>query len=82
MSNVMKGTSINQKLNKTLYQHSLIIIYKSFLRPHLDYGDIIYDQSNSESFTQKIERIQYKPTLAITGPVSELGTVNCNCAVS
>ena len=30
--------------------------------PHLDYGDIIYDQPNNE----KIDRIQYNATLAIT----------------
>ena len=39
------------------------------MRPHLDYGDIIYDQLNNESFTQKIERIQYNPTHAITGAI-------------
>ena len=25
------------------------------MTPHLDYGDISYDQLNNESFTQKIE---------------------------
>ena len=45
------------------------MIYKSFLRPHLDYGDVIYDQLNNERFTRKIERIQYKAALAITGPI-------------
>ena len=39
------------------------------MRPHLDYGDIIYDQPNNESFTQKIERIQYSAALAITGVI-------------
>ena len=37
------------------------------MRPHVDYGDIIYDKSNSETFTQKIERIHYNAALAITG---------------
>ena len=69
MSKAMKGIDVIQKLNKTLPRHSLITVYKSFVRPHLDYGDIIYDQPNNETFTQKIERIQYNAALAITGAI-------------
>ena len=69
MSKAMKGIGIIQKLNKTLSHHSLITIYKSFVRPHLNYGDIIDDQPNNESFTQKIERIQCKAALTITGAI-------------
>ena len=58
MSKAMKGKGIIRKLNKALPQHSLITIYKSFVRPHLDYGDIIYDQPNKESLNQKTEIIQ------------------------
>ena len=54
----MKGIGIIRKLNKALPQHSFITIYKLFLRPHLDYGDIIYDQPNKESLNQKTEIIQ------------------------
>ena len=39
------------------------------MRPHLDYGDVIYDQTNNECFTQKIERIQYNTVLVITGVI-------------
>lgn len=46
---------------------SLLIIYKAFVRPHLDYGDIIYDNPGNDSFTQKLESIQYNACLAITG---------------
>ena len=60
------------KLSKNLPKHSLVTIYKSFVRPHLDYGDIIYDQPNNESFTQKIERIQYTAALTITGTIKEI----------
>ena len=42
---------------------SLITIYKSSARPHLDYGDIIYDQTFNESFHQRIESIQYNAAL-------------------
>ena len=31
----------------------------------MDYGDVIYDQPNNDSFTDKIERLQYKTCLAI-----------------
>ena len=71
MSKAMKGKGVIQKLNKTLSSYSLILIYKSYVRTHLDYVDIIYDQPNNESFTQKIERIPYKAVLAITGAISE-----------
>ena len=69
MSKALKGIGIIKKLSKSLPRHSLVTIYKSFVRPHLDYGDIIYDQPNNESFTQKIERIQYNAALAITGAI-------------
>ena len=49
----MKGIGIIKKLSKTLPWHALITIYKSFVRPHLDYGDIIYDQPNNESLKWK-----------------------------
>ena len=32
----------------------------------MDYGDVIYDQPNNDSFTDKIEQLQYKACLAIT----------------
>ena len=69
MSKAMKGIGIIKKLSKTLSWHALITIDKSFVRPHLDYGDVIYDQPNNESFNQKTERIQYSTSLAITGVI-------------
>ena len=48
---------------------SLVTIYKSFIRPHLDYGDIMYDQAHTASFHQKIESAQYNSALAITGAI-------------
>ena len=41
ISKAMKGIGIIKKFNKTLLWHSLVIIYTAFVRPHLDYGDII-----------------------------------------
>ena len=35
----------------------------------IDYGDTIYDQPQNESFCEKIESVQYKATLSITGAI-------------
>ena len=58
-----------RKLQDILPGTSLITIFKSFIKPHLDYGDIIYDRVYNTSFHQNIESIQYNPTLAIVGAV-------------
>ena len=46
-----------KKLNVTLPRSSLLTIYKSFIRPHLDYGNVIYDQSNNNRLSEKTESI-------------------------
>ena len=65
----IKGLNVIRKLNHTLPRKTLITIYKSFIRPHLDYGDVIYDQPSNKSFANKIESIQYNCALAITGAI-------------
>ena len=30
-------------------------IYKAFVRPHLDHGDVIYDEAYNGAFHQKLE---------------------------
>ena len=45
-------------LSGNLPHDALLRIYKSFIRSHLDYGDIIYDQPGNKSFKNKIENIQ------------------------
>ena len=40
---VNKTIGLLRKLQDTLPRTSLITIFKSFIRPHLDYGHIIYD---------------------------------------
>ena len=44
-------------------------IYKAFLRPLIDYINIIYDQPQIESFCETQESVQYKVVLAITGSI-------------
>ena len=48
-----KTIGVLRKLQSVLPRALLITIYKSFIRPHLDYGDIIYDQTSNMSFQQK-----------------------------
>ena len=77
MSKAMKGIGVIQKLNKTLPRHSLITIYKSFVRPHLGYGDIIYDHRNNESSAQKLEEFNTKLALQLQVPSKEHLRVSC-----
>ena len=58
-----------KKLSIHLPREALLRIYKSFVRPNLDYGDIIFDKPNNESFKSRIESIQYKACVAITGAI-------------
>ena len=69
ISKAMKKISIIKKLSNALPRKSLIRIYKSFVRPHLDYSNLIYDQPNNESFCQQIESVQYNASLAVTGAI-------------
>ena len=64
---VNKTTSVIRKFHKFSPRKSLLTIHKSFIRPHLDYSDIIYDQSYNGSFHQRLESLKYNTALAITG---------------
>ena len=52
-----KGIGIICKLNNILPSHPLFTIYRSFVRPHLDNGDVIYDQAENESVNSKTEQL-------------------------
>ena len=58
-SKASKGIGVIKKLHYVLPRHSLLTIYNSFIRPHLNYGDIIYDQPNNQAFSNKLEVVQY-----------------------
>ena len=64
-----KGIGVICKLAHVLPRQSLIIIYKYFVWPYLDYGDIIYDDPNNGSFCNLNERVQYNAAFAITGAI-------------
>ena len=52
MIGLIKRFSVNVPRN------ALLTIYKSFIRPHLDYGYVLYDKPNNENFQNKIEQVQ------------------------
>ena len=53
-----------KKLSLTLSRNSLLTIYKTFVRPILDYAD--NDKPLTESFKDKLEMVQYNAALVIT----------------
>ena len=69
LNKVNKTIGLLRKLQNTLPRPSLLTIYKSFIRPHLDYGNVMYDQAYNVSFQQKVESIQYNAAVAITGAI-------------
>ena len=64
-----KSIGLIRKLRNFLPWPSLLQIYKSFVRPHLDYSDIICDKAFIEYFQKKLNSIQYNAALAITGAI-------------
>ena len=43
LNKVKKTIGLLRKFQQILLRQSLITIYKSFIWPHLDYGNIVYD---------------------------------------
>ena len=57
-------------LSKYVSRDVLDQIYKLYVRPHLDYSDIIYHKYDLEfklDFTKKLESTQYSAALAVSG---------------
>ena len=63
------GVNLTRKLNLLLPRSSLLTVDKCLIRPRLDYGDVICDQPNLSSLTNKIESVQYNAALAIMGAI-------------
>ena len=59
LNKVNENMELLRKLQNILSRGQLLTIYKSYIRPCLDYGDVIYDQYYNNSFHQKLEPIQY-----------------------
>ena len=58
-----------KRLSVNLPQNAVLTINKSFIRPHLDHGDILYDKPNNENFWNKTEKVQYGAYLGVTGAI-------------
>ena len=57
-------------LSKYVARDVLDQIYKLYVGPHLDYGDIIYHKYDPEfklDFTKRLESTQYSAALAVSG---------------
>ena len=50
LNKIKKKIGLLRKFQQILPRQSIITIYKLFIRPHLDYGDIVYDRAFNESF--------------------------------
>ena len=71
-----KLIEVIKKLSVNLPRDELLRIYRSFIRPHLNYGDVIYGNPNNETSKNEIENIQYKTCTAITGAIHETSGEN------
>ena len=71
---VSKTINLLRKFKSCLPRSSLTTIYTSFERPHLDYGDVIFDKSYNTSFQQRLESLQDKVPIAIIGAIKGSST--------
>ena len=61
-----KGLSLLKYLSKYVSRKTLDLSYKLYVRPHLDYGDVIYHNQREDLMTL-VEQVQYKAALIVTG---------------
>ena len=66
-SNKMIGLIRRSSLN--VPHNALLTIYQSFMKPHLDDGDILYDKPSNDNFENKMEKVQYRACVEITGGI-------------
>ena len=65
-----RGIGIIRFLSKYVARDVLDQIYKLYVRPHIDYGDIIYHKYDLEfklDCTKRLESTQYSAALAVSG---------------
>ncbi len=77
ISKTRKGIGLLKCLSKYLPRHTLNELFKLYVRPHLDYGDVIYHipakvcefSGNTilPNLMEKLESVQYSAALAVTG---------------
>ena len=47
----------------------MAICYTKLVRPHIDYGDVVYEEAYNETYHQKLKSIQYIVCLALSGAI-------------
>jgi hypothetical protein len=65
-----RGIGIIRHISRYVSREVLDQVYKLYVRPHLDYGDIIYHKYDPDmklDLTKKLEQTQYSAALAVTG---------------
>ena len=65
-----KGIGVIKFMSRYVTRDVLDQMYKLYVRPHLDYGDVLYHQYDpnfSSSLTTVLESVQYSAALAVTG---------------
>ena len=77
ISKARKGIGLLKYLSKYQPRHTLNELYKLYVRPHPDYGDVIYHISAKvcefsqnqvlPNLMEKLESVQYSAALAVTG---------------
>ena len=76
-SRVNKIIGLLRIFQPTLPRKSLVTTYKSFNRPHLDYGDVVYDRAFNKSFHQSRESLQYSVSIAIDAAIRGTSSEKC-----
>ena len=76
-SRVNKVIGLLRIFQPTLPRKSLVTTYKSFNRPHLDYGDVVYDRAFNKSFHQSRESLQYSVSIAIDAAIRGTSPEKC-----
>jgi len=61
-----KGVSLLKFLSKYVGRNVLDLSYKMYVRPHLDYGDVIFHNQRMD-LMGLIERVQYQAALIVSG---------------
>ena len=75
ISNSRKAIGMLSFLSKYPSRNTLNELYKLYVRPHLDYGGVIYHMPQTEDnfsslgnhLMEKLELVQYATALAVTG---------------
>ena len=64
-----KMIGLIRRLSVNLSRNALLTLYKSFIRPHLDFVDILHDKPSNDNSQNKMEKVQYRACLAIAGGI-------------